>query len=169
MKYRFQLGLLILLLGLSFTAPNVLAHEMAQDESINVEMHIDPGDAPIAGTQNIFEFEISDSNNNFNLGSCNCVVSIYKDGKEIQSISLSKNEADLQFKYIFPNEGNYIIKLTGRPEQGNLYKPFMVSYPVAVNREVKSIPSNMIFPCAACIFLALVVIVGLLLLHRRNK
>lgn len=157
---------LIFVLFLSiFWAKNAKAHVTEVYGTISVELHVDPGDAPIAGSESILEFEVFDIQNRFVYSKCDCTLSILKDGKQIQSISLPRNDDDNYIKYIFPSKGDYQLKLTGKPDNESIFQFFEVTYPVSVTREIKHYPDIKLLS----VVIVTVVAAVFLILKRRTK
>jgi hypothetical protein len=119
-----------------FSPQYALAHFLATDGTINVILHVDPGDDPTPGQQAhlFFDFAFVDKIKKFQLNQCNCIVTVFEQSKQIFQKPLidtsSPNHsiwgADIPF--VFPARDIYLIKLQGSPKVSGTFKPFLLSW-----------------------------------------
>lgn len=125
MRYKTLLFLLVIFFGI---VPKVSAHVLKIDGSIGVTVHIDPDDAPIAKRENIIFVTIKDADKKFdenNPISCDCVLSIVKDGKALATLPITSNGAYNTLRYSFPSSGTYQLRIVGKPNgKGTAFQPF---------------------------------------------
>ncbi len=126
----------------------IYAHDFENEEEIGATMHVDPNDKPIANEESRINFEFISTSNDFNLQECNCTVTIYKNGRQLLSEELVPDEDlpdSLGKSYIFPEEGEYNIQLTGKSLHADSFKEFSFDYPIRVlpgKIESKPIPER---------------------------
>jgi hypothetical protein len=145
LKRFFLIIAIILTLGLgvfSFAS----AHVTQTDGSINVTMHIEPDDDPIAGQPAKFFFEFQDKKSKFKTADCNCNVVISQNDKQLVSLPLFKNtnSSDFvtpQFVYTFPGKAVYDIKLSGSSKTAGEFQGFALDFAVRVDKEATPEPS----------------------------
>lgn len=115
------------------------AHEAGEatgeDHDLVATMHIDPNDQPVAGKEAKFYFTLDDPKGRFDINHCDCVITISKDGQQIdqQQISLPNGFASsltTQPLYIqtFQTAGDYQLTLTGNPKDGVDFEEFAEHY-----------------------------------------
>lgn len=126
----------------SFT-PMASAHVTKSDHGVNITMHINPDDDPIAGPQSMFLLKIDDKNNNFNLNNCICTARILENGKEIFATPISTNNIsaslyDTIFAFPFPEKNTYQVIIDGKPITGEDFEPFSTTFDVRVDKEDKT-------------------------------
>lgn len=115
-----------------FCVPPVYAHTLKIDRAIGVTLHIDPDDAPLAGVESKLFVEITDSSGRFNSANpsnCECVLTIFSDGKARASLPVVNGGSYAQLRYIFPTSGKYEIEITGKPTRdGQRFQAFTLMY-----------------------------------------
>src|SRR5689334_16513316 len=74
-----------------FLPQKVSAHILKYDGSIGAVLHVNPDDDPIAGETTGFFFEFKDKKNKFLPENCDCLVRVTKEGSEIYSQDLFKD------------------------------------------------------------------------------
>jgi hypothetical protein len=132
-----KIVLCVLFLASFFFIPQyAFAHFLATDGTINLILHIDPGDDPIPGQQAhlYFDFSFVDKSKKFQLNQCNCIVTVFEQSKQIFQKPLIDTSsqyhsiwgADIPF--VFPARDIYLIKLQGSPKVAGTFKPFLLSW-----------------------------------------
>lgn len=111
------------------------AHETADDHDIVATMHIDPNDKVIAGKEVKFYFILDDPKGKFDINHCNCVITISKDGQQIdqQQAKVSTGffaslTTQPLYTKTFQEEGNYELELSGAPKDGVNFEEFTEHY-----------------------------------------
>jgi hypothetical protein len=142
LKFQIVAFFLVLL----FQPQLVYAHTLKTDGSIGAIMHVDPDDDPVAGRQSNFYFEFKDKNNAFKPTDCDCTFAILQNGKVLFSQPLFKNNADPNLSnasasYYFPEQGVYMVRVTGQSHNNQSFPPFTLNYDLRVSR-TNSTPEN---------------------------
>lgn len=128
----------MLLAFLFVITPRVSAHFLNTVGDIGITLHVDPDDDPIPGKQAYLYFLF---NNNFNLGACNCTITIKEQGKQIFQQQLVKEKVSkssiwgTSIPYVFPQNDVYQIILSGQPKIKNIFQPFTTSWYFRVDSE----------------------------------
>ncbi len=123
---------------------NISAHVLKYDGSIGAVLHVNPEDDPIAGEVSNFFFEFKDKKNKFIPGNCDCVVKVIKDGSEVFTQNLFKDNSNpsltnISFSYTFPSLGIYSIVINGKSKDGS-FDSFSLKYDVRVARMTSNQP-----------------------------
>lgn len=140
MKTKFLLTITVFLIAVSIKP--VSGHVLEADQTVGAVMHISPDDSPSAGEKSDLFFEFKDKEGKFKPAECTCIVSILKDEKEIYSQPLFSGnpEPGLEnpgFSYIFPEEGAYEVKVSGKPLTEDAFNSFEIEYGVTVGKAVE--------------------------------
>ncbi len=119
------------------------AHFLATDKNIGAVLHIDPNDAPVAGEQAGFFFEIKDKINKFKATDCSCRVDILENDTVIYSDAVFTQNTDPNLStaslfYTLPKTDVYTIKLIGTPRSSNAFAPFILSWDIRVDQQEKA-------------------------------
>lgn len=140
-------GFVIALLSTLFLLlpTNTSAHVLQYSGSIGAVLHVNPEDDPIAGDISNFFFEFKDKKNKFIPANCDCKAKILKDGKEIYSQDLFKDNTNpsltnISFSYTFPTIGIYSIVVDGKARDSS-FEDFNLKYDVRVARGVSNVPT----------------------------
>ncbi len=118
---------LILVLILLSVIPGAHAHILRVDGNIGVLLHVDPNDAPVAGQPAKFFVGVQDSSGKFSIYTCDCTLTIEKDGKEIASFPINSNGFYQPIEYSFPASGIYKVTVAGKPTNG-AFQPFVTTF-----------------------------------------
>jgi hypothetical protein len=131
-----------LLLYLGFTYPS-LAHNVKNNNNVGGTFHIEPKHNPRAGEPSLAWFALTSKGGKLiPLEDCNCQlkVSLEKDGKEktiatpnLKPISTENYQNIPSATITFPNAGIYKLSISGKPQSGNSFSPFELSYEVVVS------------------------------------
>jgi hypothetical protein len=120
---------------LFFSLPHtVYAHFPKTDGTITVVLHVDPNDDPIPGEQAHLYFLFKDTDKKFQLSSCNCIVTVSEDGKEILHKQLTEtrdNKASIwgaNIPFTFPDRNVYQITLSGNSIPQDSFQSFKLSW-----------------------------------------
>lgn len=136
MKKYYILSLLSILLP--FTA---LSHEVKQANTLEILLHLEPQDSPIAREVSNLYFNVSDLEDKFSFPDCACKVSIASSGNVLLDRELTAaDEAPdwgvnvSRVEFVFPSLGIYQVSIEGR-SRANLYQAFKLVYDVRIERE----------------------------------
>ncbi len=151
--YLFPIYLTVLSILFSMLSHQAFAHFPATDNSMTVELHVDPDDNPTPGQQAYLYFLFDDATKRFQLSQCNCVVSISEQGRQIYRQKLTEKKDTrpsiwgASLPYVFPQQDVYHIQVTGGPTVQNTFKPFDISWDFRVDPDgspgiVKGGPSD---------------------------
>ncbi len=116
-----------------------LAHTTDTNEGITAQLQVEPAGHPVAGNETKFFFTFQDPEGTFEIGRCDCVIVLAKDGVEQdrQPIQLqdpvfaSFGSQPLYIK-IFSDSGMYEFYLEGAPKDGATFHPFELRFDVHV-------------------------------------
>ena len=136
---RLYLAGLILALSYVVVTP-VWAHTTETDGNISATLHINPGDDPVYDEPAELIFEFNDKDGRFNIAGCECTVIITEAGKELYNEALvpyNQNLSSLhgRLAFIFPAPDVYQVVVTGKPQAGQQFQAFSLTYNVRVARE----------------------------------
>src|SRR5690242_16418271 len=91
----------------------VFAHFLATDGNIGAVLHVDPNDAPVAGSQTSFFFAFKDKQNKLKPTNCECTFEIIENGINVFSQPLFTNNnsslTSANVFYTFPKIDVYEI------------------------------------------------------------
>jgi hypothetical protein len=127
-------GVVALMLALALP---VSAHIVAEENNIEASIHIDPGDSPIVGLPATIHFNILKGEENFDIATCECMVTISAHDKVLFGEDLHK----LDFTYIFPEKNMYTLMMHGKTKDK---QSFMLSYDIRVDREDATVSINQV-------------------------
>ena len=121
------------------------AHFLRMNEGIGVTLHVEPDDDPAAGEKTALTFDFKDSEGNFQIKDCSCLVNIFQDQQLIdtQLVEVVGEEGDVHIGRAwttFPERGVYTIQIVGKPVIVDQFHSFMSSYDMRVQRIAP--PSN---------------------------
>lgn len=119
----------------------VNGHTLESNESISAIMHIDPQDNPIIGEEASLQFEFIDPKQAFTLEMCECIISINLKNNNLLTqalVSDTNNVHTSTVSFSFPEKAIYTVKIQGKPQHGEIFKPFTLTYSLRVERNNKS-------------------------------
>ncbi|HEX7042042.1 MAG TPA: hypothetical protein VF189_02240 [Patescibacteria group bacterium] len=134
-KIIFLLLLFLFLLFPKFT----FAHFPEKVGDLTVTLHVDPDDNPTPNKQANLYFLFYDASGKFELSKCNCVVSVYKNDKQIFSQKLLEPNNSkpsiwgTKMPFIFPDWGEYDIVIKGNPISKDDFQYFFDSWEFSVD------------------------------------
>ncbi len=125
-----RLKILICLLLLS-TAYVVSAHEIVQNGTVSLLIHIDPDDVAIAGKPTTIHIDLENKDKGFALEKCKCFLNVELDEKDLLSVPIVPATEPSVYSaqgvpFTFPRQGEYHISVKGSPVDKNLFSPFEV-------------------------------------------
>jgi len=142
LKYFFFGCSLILI---CFLPKITFAHLLESEKAFGGVMHIEPYDEPIAGSQSTIIFDIKSKDEDFKLSDCVCNLQIIKDKKELALLPLQipdpKSPNTGTVTYTFTTEGNYSLKLLGKPHPDE-DETFTLTYPTHVTFPKETLPTS---------------------------
>jgi hypothetical protein len=127
---------IIIFLMLSFLfmamAKLTYAHTLKIDGNIGVNLHIDPDDAPVSGSESKFLMDIQDKSGRFNPNNpanCTCTVKIYKKEELLKTLSVATGGIYNQLRFTFPSTGIYTVVVEGAPKgEGVAFQTFKTTF-----------------------------------------
>lgn len=134
-------GLFLIIFSISsLSLPSfVLAHETQSNNGIGAILHVDPGDAPIAGQDSTLFFEFTDMEGKLDLNNCKCSVVISRDGQEVLSQEFTgipgTEGTSGMIDFIFPEPGIYKTLVTGIPKEEGQFKSFKLNFSTRVEKD----------------------------------
>ncbi|MEI6478139.1 MAG: hypothetical protein WCO52_04090 [bacterium] len=150
-----------LLIILLFLAPSVAqAHFLERDGTIGAVLHIEPGDAPVAGQSATLFFDLKDTKGKFQLANCQCQIILSSDGRVVSQQPLTDNAATPYVSYTFPAAGIYQVELSGFPYVAGDFSKFDLKWQTRVERGITTSSSNkggfLLWTLLGAIFVAIV-------------
>lgn len=137
-KLKFGLiSLVMTFVSFAATSP-VYAHLLKTDGNISARLHTEPDDDPIVGAQTGIFFEFKDQDYKFSFQNCNCLITIFENGREIFSNPLyddAKSPTTANIVFVFPKKDTYQIKVVGMPKHQNDFQAFTLNYETSVDQE----------------------------------
>lgn len=168
-KFSF---LFIFIFFFTFT-PISFAHMAVTSGTINVLMHTEPKDEPIALEKSIIHFGITDTSGKFKTQNCYCKVTIFANDKKVLSKFLlnfpyNKSLYNAYLPVIFPKIALYRIELSAVPIVEGDFAPFYASFDLRVDNSITKSDNNPVIPALATysIILLIAAVTVLLLLRQ---
>lgn len=139
---------------INFLMPPVFAHNVKTDADVGATFHIEPNHNPSAGESARAWFALTRAGGKIiPLTECDCQLAVYSQsspgGDEpileptLKSISPEQYQDIPGAEITFPEAGSYELRLTGKPNSGNSFQPFELSYTVNVGKsQITSSPST---------------------------
>lgn len=135
-----KISLVTLYFAYLYFPSSIFAHETESSNGIGAILHIDPGDAPIAGQKSTLFFEFTDMEGKLDLNNCLCSLQITKDGQEVfkqEFTGMPGTEGTSgTFDYTFPQAGVYKATVIGHPKEEGQFKAFKLNYSVRVEKDL---------------------------------
>ena len=135
-----KISLITLYFAYLYFPSSIFAHETQSNNGIGAILHVDPGDAPVAGQKSTLFFEFTDMESKLNLNDCVCLLQITKDGEEVfkqEFTGMSGTDGTSgAFDYIFKEAGVYRLVVTGNPKEQGQFKTFKLNYSVRVEKDL---------------------------------
>lgn len=152
---------------LSVSVQSVFGHNLQSSGSIGAVMHVDPNDAPVVDQQAFFFFAIKDKDNKFQFENCDCTGAIVQKEKVLYLAPLTQvaKNADPGFNYVFSQNGDYEVRLSGKAVDGKTFKDFEIEFPLQVTAVTR--PSGEIY--LAIVGGILLLGGGLFVWHRQRR
>lgn len=123
----------VLPIGISY------AHFESVDGSITGELHMDPDDEPIVGSTTSFHIDIKDSENKFDIESCDCTVNIIDNENILHSYKHTDKTVglyEINFNHTIPKKGVYVIEVIGSPINDKVFQKFSLSFNARFEKEL---------------------------------
>jgi hypothetical protein len=116
-------------------APTVAqAHFKEKDGHFNGLLHVDPGDKATAQEHVTLMMTIADTTGQFQIGNCDCEVTISTPGKLPYTQKITTPAAatgglySVMVPYVFPRGGTYNISFIGKPTTPDAFTPFNITW-----------------------------------------
>lgn len=117
---------------LFFNPASVSAHTLKIDGNIGVILHIDPDDAPAAGSESKLFAEVEDKSGRFNVNNpenCDCRLTIKQKDVVLKVLPVTTGGVYSQIRYTFPSSGTYHIIIEGKPSgKGVAFQSFTTNF-----------------------------------------
>jgi hypothetical protein len=124
--------LIIFLFFLMLLPRSVLAHTLKIDGTIGVNLHVDPDDAPVAGSESKFLLDIQDKSGRFNPNNpanCDCTLTVKQKGVVIKTLPVVSGGSYAQLRFTFPTSDVYEIVVEGKPKgEGVPFQAFQTTF-----------------------------------------
>ncbi len=141
-----KIFLSVLLAVLAFLPYAGSAHEIKTTGTLEILLHRDPEDDPIAREPAQLYFSVTDKAEKFTFPDCECQVTIKLGGEVLVDRLLTpEDEAPdwgvnvSRVDYTFPRRGLYVVTLQGS-SKADYYPDFRLDYDVRVDRESATAP-----------------------------
>jgi len=124
-----------LALALALVAGPAQAHVVLTDGTIGVTMHIDPDDAPVAGTPSRFNFWFKDTTGHLDPTRCKGSFTISSGDWLVttQPLFAQVNSGLVSFhEFTFEKPGVYTVRVSGFPIGTVSFQPFLLEFKVRV-------------------------------------
>lgn len=127
------------------------AHTSQEEDEITIVMHAEPDDRPLANQETTLHFQIDDPSKEFKVGNCNCVVTVFRNGKRIMSkpateVRDQKSLYSASTKIVFDQEGSYEVRLDGSPITAGEFHPLSAKFNLEVGKRVITPKNNFGIP-----------------------
>lgn len=110
----------------------VFAHTLKIDGNIGVNLHVDPDDTPVAGSESKFLIDIQDKSGRFNPNNptnCECVLTILQSDSVLKTLPVTAGGTYAQLRFTFPTSGVYRVVVEGKPRgEGVPFQSFRTNF-----------------------------------------
>jgi hypothetical protein len=141
-----KLLLLITVVCLLSVPMSVFAHTLKIDKNMGVSLHIDPDDAPIAGSESKIFIEIEDKSGRFNVNNpenCDCKMTILQKDTVLKTLPVTTGGVYNQLRFTFPTSGTYHVVIEGTPNgKGIAFQSFKTNFEYFVSPGESETVSN---------------------------
>jgi hypothetical protein len=146
LRSHVQVAITILITLFPFYPSLASAHQDGSDNGLNVILHVEPNDVPIANTQSHFEFIYSETKPSdvFNVTSCSCRVKVTKGTKVILDTPVTTsfgNGTQATAPIVFPEVGAYTVLVSGSSPNAK-FSSFTIPYSVHVDQKDISLATS---------------------------
>lgn len=134
-------------LALFLSASHSYAHEFISSGPATLFLHIDPNDTPVPGQVATIYTNIADKEKGFDVDTCNCTLTVGKDGVTLLSAKLLSSTDPNAFgiqgvPVIFPSAGKYDIGVTGAPTVAGAFTAITLDYDITVGEGTGPVTHN---------------------------
>lgn len=128
MKGRLVSAVLMGAALLAVLAGNAWGHQIASNNGVSVQVHVNPDDEPVAGVPTtIWVVRVKPLKGTFSWATCRCRMKVFdSSGTELLNTPTSK----VRTPVTFPEAKAYGITFAGRVKRNGLWRPFKVSYAI---------------------------------------
>ena len=131
----FVFGLFAAVLIVMTVPVEAQAHILRVNNGTSAELHIEPDDAPTAGTRTTYLLSFQQSDGTFSLERCTCSIAFIKDGTIVAQHTLAITNATLsRDTFTLKEPGMYTFRVSGSPSANATFMPFTLEYAVRVGR-----------------------------------
>lgn len=142
------------------------AHVTKVEGNMAVLMHIDPDDEAVAKIDSNLFFLFNDSTKKFSLPECDCLATLFLNGKKISESKILTSSVPV----MFPKKAVYILEVTGSPIDGKSFDSFKVSIDIRVEKEAESSIIKLFKDYAFPIVLSIIIfLLGFILVRIRKN
>jgi len=131
--------------GLVFGSVPARSHQVEVQNDIGATIHIEPNDTPRAGRSALTWFALTRrGGRTIPLAQCSCTLKVYAQPRRsdaapvltpsLQAVSAERYEGIPGAEFAFPEPGAYELELSGRPQAGAEFAPFVLTFDVTVSR-----------------------------------
>lgn len=141
-KLKFLSSVLLILLSIKLLVlPTIsFAHETESDNGIGAILHVDPGDAPIAGQKSTLFFEFIDMEGKLDVNNCECSIVITRGEQEVLKQDFTgvpgTEGVSGMVSFVFPESDVYKAVVVGKPRKEGQFKPFKLDFMIRVEKDL---------------------------------
>ena len=137
----------------SLLIPPASAHKIETAEDVGATLHIEPNDTPRAGETALTWFALTRKGGKIiPLKECDCQLAIYSEPREttatpvakpnLEPVSAERYQGIPGTNITFPKPGAYQLEFSGRPANGDSFKPFELKFDITVAAGNKKAATN---------------------------
>ena len=137
----------------SLLIPPASAHKIETAEDVGATLHIEPNDTPRAGETALTWFALTRKGGKIiPLKECDCQLAIYSEPREttatpvakpnLEPVSAERYQGIPGANITFPKPGAYQLEFSGRPANGDSFKPFELKFDITVAAGNKKAATN---------------------------
>ena len=137
----------------SLLIPPASAHKIETAEDVGATLHIEPNDTPRAGETALTWFALTRKGGKIiPLKECDCQLAVYSEPREtaatplakpnLEPVSAERYQGIPGANITFPKPGAYQLEFSGRPANGDSFKPFELKFDITVAAGNKKAATN---------------------------
>ena len=105
-----------------------LAHQIASNNGVSVQVHVDPNDEPVVGVPTtVWVVRVKPVKATFTWATCRCRLKVFDSSG---TVVLQTNAVAPRTPVTFPEAKAYGITFNGRVKRNGVWRPFKVTYAI---------------------------------------
>ena len=126
--------------GLTVAVAPAWSHQIASNNGVTVQVHVDPNDEPMVGQPTtVWVVRVKALNALFAWKTCRCRLSVFDSNGTVLLNSAAKAP---RTPVTFPEAKAYGITFSGRVKRKGVWRPFKVTYAIRATAPETEVPSE---------------------------